>query len=87
MYEKLIDKRKEKSITQDEMARLLGISTCNYNLKELGKLDFDLVEVKKILKILDDNYNNIFFNNNVTKKSYNNSILAKQKNIKSGGVK
>ncbi len=68
MYEKLIDKRKKKSITQEEMAELLGISKTNYSLKEIGKLDFDLIEVKKILNILDDNYNNIFFNNGVTEK-------------------
>lgn len=69
MYPKLIGKRNEKGITQEKMAELLGISKNNYNLKENGKLDFNLVEVKKILKILDDNYDNIFFEENVTLKS------------------
>ena len=61
MYPKLIGKRNEKGITQEKMAELLGISKNNYNQKENGKLDFGLIEVKKILKILDCNYNDIFF--------------------------
>lgn len=70
MYPKLIGKRNEKGITQQGMADLLGISKNNYNLKENGKLDFNLVEVKKILKILNDSYDNIFFEGNVTQNSY-----------------
>ncbi len=70
MYPKLIGKRNELKITQEKMAELLGISKNNYNLKENGKLDFNLVEVKKILKILNDKYENIFFENDVTEKSY-----------------
>ena len=66
LYPKLIGKRNEKGITQEKMAELLGISKGNYNLKENGKLDFNLLEVKKILKILDDSYDNIFFEENVT---------------------
>lgn len=70
MYPKLIGKRNEKGLTQQEMADLLGISKGNYNLKENGKLDFNLVEVKKILKILGSSYDEIFFEDNVTQKSY-----------------
>lgn len=70
MYPKLIGKRNELGITQEKMAELLGISKGNYNLKENGKLDFNLVEVKKILKILNDNYYNIFFEDAVTENSY-----------------
>ena len=72
MYPKLIGKRNELGITQEKMSELLGISKGNYILKENGKLDFNLVEVKKILKILGESYDNIFFEENVTKKSYNN---------------
>ncbi len=43
------------------MAELIGISKNNYNLKENGKLDFNLLEVKKILSILECSYNEIFF--------------------------
>jgi len=70
VYPKLIGKRNEKGITQEKMAGLLGISKGNYNLKENGKLDFNLVEVKKILNILDDSYETIFFESSVTEKSY-----------------
>lgn len=71
MYPKLVGKRNEKGITQEKMAEMLGISKNNYNLKENGKLDFNLVEVKKILQILKSSYDEIFFEENVTKKSYN----------------
>lgn len=60
MYPKLVGKRNEKRITQEDMAKKLGISKNNYNLKENGKLDFNLSEVKKILDILDSEYNDIF---------------------------
>ena len=70
MYPKLVGKRNELGITQEKMSELLGISKNNYNLKENGKLDFNLVEVKKRLKILGANYDSIFFEENVTKKSY-----------------
>ena len=43
----------------------------NYNLKENGKLDFNLMEVKKILEILNSSYEDIFFEKNVTQKSDN----------------
>lgn len=70
MYPRLIGKRNELGITQEKMAELLGISKNNYNLKENGKLDFNLVEVKKILKILNSDYETIFFDNNVIENSY-----------------
>ncbi len=71
MYPKLIGKRNEKGLTQQDMADKIGISKNNYNLKENGKLDFGLLEVKKILSILDCNYDDIFFEDDVTEKSYN----------------
>ncbi len=71
MYPKLVGKRNELGITQQKMADLLGISKNNYNLKENGKLDFNLVEVKKILNILDESYDKIFFEDVVTENSYN----------------
>ena len=77
MYPKLIGKRNEKGITQEEMGKLLGISKNNYNLKENGKLDFNLSEVKKILDILKVDYNDIFFEENVTQNSYENILTEK----------
>lgn len=70
MYPKLIGKRNELKITQEKMANLLGISKNNYNLKENGKLDFNLMEVRKILEILNANYDDIFFEEIVTQKGY-----------------
>ena len=77
MYPKLVGKRNEKKYTQQKMADMIGISKNNYNLKENGKLDFSLVEVKKILNILNCSYDeifndndNIFFDNAVTENSY-----------------
>lgn len=70
MYPKLIGKRNEKGITQEKMAELIGISKNNYNLKENGKLDFNLLEVKKILSVLEADYNEIFFESIVTENSY-----------------
>ena len=72
MYPKLVGKRNEKGFSQEKMAEMLGISKNNYNLKENGKLDFNLVEVKNILKILDCSYDEIFFESSVTQNSYKN---------------
>lgn len=60
MYPKLVGKRNEMGYTQEKMAKELGISKNNYYLKENGKLDFNLSEVKKILKILNASYEEIF---------------------------
>lgn len=70
MYPKLVGKRNELKITQEKMANYLGISKNNYYLKECGKLDFNLSEVKKILEILNCSYNDIFFEKGVTQKGY-----------------
>lgn len=59
-YPKLIGKRNEKGLSQEEMAKKIGISKNNYYLKEKGKLDFNLTEVRLILKILDCSYEEIF---------------------------
>lgn len=71
MYPKLVGKRNEKGFSQEKMAEMLGISKNNYNLKENGKLDFNLVEVKNILRILNCTYDEIFFEENVTQISNN----------------
>ena len=59
-YPKLVGKRKEKGLSQEEMAKKIGISKNNYYLKETGKLDFGLSEVRIILKILGCSYEEIF---------------------------
>ena len=60
MYPKLVGKRNEKKLSQEQIAKMIGISKNNYHLKETGKLDFNLSEVKKILEILECEYNDIF---------------------------
>lgn len=78
MYPKLVGKRNELKITQEQMAHYLGISKNNYNLKENKKLDFSLSEVKKILEVLKCDYNDIFFEQSVTQKSYTNVLKSKE---------
>jgi len=60
MQEKLIIIRKNKGITQQELANLIGISVNQYSLKEKGKYTFDCDEMFKIAKYLDMNIDDIF---------------------------
>lgn len=69
--DKLIGKRNEKGYSQEYMSKLLGISKNNYFEKENGKKQFKKNEIDKILRILNDTYENIFFTIDVTEKSYN----------------
>ena len=69
--DKLIGKRNEKGYSQEYMSKLLGISKNNYFEKENGKKQFKKNEIDKILRILNDTYENIFFAIDVTEKNYN----------------
>lgn len=60
MQEKLIIIRKKKGITQQELAKLIGISVNQYSLKEKGKYTFDCDEMFKIAEYLDMNIDDIF---------------------------
>lgn len=60
MQEKLIIIRKNKGITQQELAKLIGISVNQYSLKEKGKYTFDCDEMFKIAEYLDMNIDDIF---------------------------
>ena len=57
---KLIGKRNEAGLSQREIAKLIGISANNYCLKEQGKLTFHLHEIKKLIEILNCNFEDIF---------------------------
>lgn len=57
---KLRGKRVEKGLTQCELAKLLGISTNAYNLKETGKREFVMSEIDLLLKIFECKYEDIF---------------------------
>ena len=57
---KLKGARVEKGLTQEDMAERIGISTYSYLMKENGKRDFTLTEMKKICEILDKELSEIF---------------------------
>ncbi len=67
MLLKLRGKRVEKEMTQHELAKLLGISTNAYNLKEIGKREFKMSEINLLLELLDCKYEDIFFQKEVNK--------------------
>lgn len=67
-YPKLKGRRCELGYSLEDMARFLGISKDCYFRKEKGKTDFYLCEVRKILEILNSDYQEIFFTNIVNQK-------------------
>ena len=52
--------RKEKGLTQMEMAKKLGISETSYRLRELGEADFKFSEMIAITKIFNKEIPDIF---------------------------
>lgn len=60
MQEKLLLIRKNKNITQKELAECIGISVNQYSLKEKGKYNFNCDEMFKIAKHLNMNIEDIF---------------------------
>ena len=61
MLLKLRGKRVEKGFTQEEIAKMIGLSTNAYNLKEQGKREFRVREINALLKLLECTYEEIFF--------------------------
>ena len=58
------------NLTQEEIAKELGITVTSYNMKENGKREFTLYEAKKIIDLLKLNLkevNDIFFNSSISK--------------------
>lgn len=60
MQEKLIIIRKRQKLTQEEMSKVIGISTKQYQYKESGKSNFTGDEMFKIAKFFNDTVDNIF---------------------------
>lgn len=60
MQEKLLLIRKNKNITQQELAKCIGISVNQYSLKEKGKYNFNCDEMFKIAEYLNMNIEDIF---------------------------
>ena len=57
------------SLTQEEIAKEVGINIKSYNLKENGKREFTLDEAKKISNLLELNLNevnDIFFDSSIS---------------------
>lgn len=57
---KLKGKRVEKGLTQEAISKLLNMEKATYVRKENGKAQFKLDEVKKLLEILECNFEDIF---------------------------
>ena len=58
------------NLTQEEIAKELGITVKSYNLKETGKREFTLYEAQNIINLLKLNLkdvNDIFFNSAIRK--------------------
>ena len=65
----LKSKRILLNLTQEEIAKEVGINIKSYNLKENGKREFTLDEAKKISNLLELNLNevnDIFFDSSIS---------------------
>ena len=60
MYKNLKGLRATYGLTQNDMAKILGISFVSYNQKEKGKQDFTLKEAKTIAKYFQTSIDFIF---------------------------
>lgn len=58
--QKLIDKRKDKNFTQEDLAFRLGMETSNYNRRENGIIKISKKEWDKIAKELDAKLEEIY---------------------------
>ena len=70
-------RRVEFNISQEEMARRLGISQTTYSLKENGYYAFTNWEISKILHILGKTYEDIFVTEE--KRDYSDEYVRKTK--------
>ena len=61
MFERLRELRKEKRLTCEDMAKLLGLGTkAAYSKKELGRTKFSLEDARKISCVLGKDIDDIF---------------------------
>lgn len=59
--------RVKHGLSQEETAKLLGITTATYNRKENGSRKFSVDEAGKLADIFNATVEEIFFTNEVTK--------------------
>ena len=60
MLVKLKGKRVEKGLNQTEIAKIIGMATSTYNMKENGIREFSMSECIEIMKVLDCKFEDIF---------------------------
>ena len=53
--------RQRRNLTQEDMAKAMGLSASSYNQKENGNVNITMEELNLILKILNISDVNIFF--------------------------
>lgn len=58
----LCELRKQSGLRQEDMARMLGMSTTSYRQKELGQTEFKMSEMFDIADIFDKSISEIFTN-------------------------
>lgn len=69
MFERLRALRKEKGLTCEDMAEVLGLETKSaYSKKENGSTKFSLDDAKKVSSILNKSIEDIFFADEVSFK-------------------
>lgn len=69
MFERLRELRKEKGLTCEDMAKLLGLDTkAAYSKKELGRTKFSLDDARKVSRVLGKSIDDIFFTNEISLK-------------------
>ena len=69
MFERLRALRKEKGLTCEDMAEVLGLETKSaYSKKENGSTKFSLDDAKKVSSILNKSIEDIFFADEVSLK-------------------
>lgn len=67
MREKLISARKQKGLTQQEIAEMIGVSRTTYTGYEKGNYSPSLEKAVKIKEVLKYKNDDIFLNTNVSK--------------------
>lgn len=62
---RLVKLRKLHNVNQESMAKLIGVNTRTYALKELGETDFKLEEIFIIARYFDKPIEEIFLPRNI----------------------
>lgn len=60
MHQRLFILRRENKLTQQEVARIIGMSEKSYRLKEKGDREFTITEGKKLARYFDCTLNDLF---------------------------